>query len=121
MPLSTADHAKIHNAIETAAAIMREKAVIEQAGYAYVTEEVEAIQRGVEAFHKLDLLTSTHAARFQNEGRLALVGKAMDVADILLAREGFQTLKGQAWTDHDQAVIKEGLGAFERATAYQRG
>lgn len=121
MPLSPSAHAKIHNAIETAAAIMREPDVIEQAGYAYVTEEAEAIQRGVEAFHRLDLGAKSHAARLQDEGRLSLVGRAMDVADILLARDGFQSLKGQAWTDHDQAVIKEGLGAFQRATAYQRG
>ena len=33
---------------------------------------------------------------------------------------GFQALKNQAWSAHDQQVIKTGLEAFQRATAYQR-
>ena len=120
MTLSNTDHAKMHNALETASAIMKEPAVVKMAGYAYWTDDVEIIQRGNEALKAYEPNPTTHAARYRNEQKLTLAGKAVDMADILLERNGFQEVKGESWTDQDQQVIKDGLKAFRQATQHCR-
>lgn len=120
MTLKNKDYAAIHNALETAAAIMKERTVIDMAGEAYFTDEAEKIQRGIEAFQQYDANPLSHAARYRNEAKLAEAGKAIDIMDILLTRNGFAEMKDRAWTDHDREVIQVGLQAFQQATQHCR-
>lgn len=121
MTLRNSHHAAIHNALETINAIQKEPAVVEMAGYAYWTNEVEIIQKGIEALKHYEPNATSHVARYQNDQKLTLVGRALNMADILLEhRSGLQELKNAVWTDHDQQVIKAGMEAFQRATIHQR-
>lgn len=65
--------------------------------------------------------TPRHVALFENEKRLTVAGRAVELSVMMLHRGGFEDVKGQAWVERDRQVIEAGLVAYDRATAYQRG
>lgn len=115
------DLSLITESLDRISEILREPPVVAQLGYSHWQTEVEEIEAGRAGLAKYDPDARSHVARFENEKRLSVAGKAIDLAVIMLNRNGLQELKGVAWVGRDQRVVEAGMAAFDRETAYQRG
>ena len=113
--------AEMSNALTTMDAIMKEPSVTDQRGYAYTDDDTDVLRAGREALDRVVFNPEGKAARLINEQRLAVAGRAVDRADLMLMRNGFANVKGSAWTEADRQVIEKGLKSFQQITAYQRG
>lgn len=112
--------AEMANALSTMEAIMKEKAIIDQRGYAYTDDDTMVLQAGREALDRVVANPQGNAARLVNEQRMAVAGRAVDRADMMLSRDGFAALKDIAWTDADRQVIEKALERFAQVTAHSR-
>ncbi len=112
--------AEMANALSTMEAIMREKAVTDQRGCAYTDDDTMVLQAGREALDRVVANPQGNAARLINEQRMAVAGRAVDRADMMLSRDGFTAVKDLAWTDADRQVIDKALELHSRVTAHSR-
>lgn len=85
---------EIRTALDRIKEIMEHPAVVEACGQAYYGDELAKMKAGWES----------------NDPEA--IGKALNLGDIMLGRNGFVDLKGIAWLDRDHDVIKAGLEVF---------
>ena len=93
---------EIRTALDRIKEIMEHPAVVEAGGQAYYGDELAKMKAGWES----------------NDPDA--IGKALNLGDIMLGRNGFVDLKGIAWLDRDHDVIKAGLEAFNGKSWTQR-
>lgn len=120
MTLSRSEYAALYNALETAAAIMREQDVVSMLGEAYWSDEASKITAGLEALNSYEMHPKTFAARHRNEHKAILAAEGIDMMGVLLQRAEFLELENKAWTAQDKAIIRAGFVVSRRVTAHCR-